>query len=103
MCETGLLPMYGHEGAPAAEGAQHVARLCDPGTEIVNRAYYDRSERVAPAPAATEDRTVKRLNKLAGLLVGNTARRGSADVSKHARKKRARRKKGSSHGSKPCC
>ncbi|WP_420078752.1 SDR family NAD(P)-dependent oxidoreductase [Streptomyces sp. JL4002] len=73
VCETGLLPLYGHEGAPAAEGAQHVVRLCDPATEIVNGAYYDRSERVAPAPAATEDRTVKRLNKLADLLVGHTA------------------------------
>ncbi|WP_405436609.1 SDR family NAD(P)-dependent oxidoreductase [Streptomyces avidinii] len=73
VCATGLLPLYGHEGAPAAEGAQHVVRLCDPAIEIVNGAYYDRSERVAPAPAATEDRTVKRLNKLADLLVGHTA------------------------------
>ncbi|AYV32624.1 SDR family NAD(P)-dependent oxidoreductase [Streptomyces goshikiensis] len=73
VCATDLLPLYGHEGAPAAEGAHHVVRLCDPATEIVNGAYYDRSERVAPAPAATEDRTVKRLNKLAGLLVGHTA------------------------------
>ncbi|MEJ8642058.1 SDR family NAD(P)-dependent oxidoreductase [Streptomyces sp. MS1.HAVA.3] len=73
VCATGLLPLYGHEGAPAAEGAQHVVRLCDPAIEIVNGAYYDRSERVAPAPAATEDRTVKRLNKLAALLVGHTA------------------------------
>ncbi|MFK0043598.1 SDR family NAD(P)-dependent oxidoreductase [Streptomyces sp. NPDC090741] len=73
ICETGLLPLYGHEGAPAAEGAAHVVRLCDPATEIVNGAYYDRGRRVAPAPAATEDRTVKRLNKLADLLVGHTA------------------------------
>ncbi|MFJ8017672.1 SDR family NAD(P)-dependent oxidoreductase [Streptomyces sp. NPDC096339] len=73
ICDTGLLPLYGHEGASAAEGAGHVVRLCDPATEIVNGAYYDRSERVAPAPAATEDRTVKRLNKLADLLVGQTA------------------------------
>ncbi|MET8752660.1 SDR family NAD(P)-dependent oxidoreductase [Streptomyces sp. NPDC004667] len=73
VCETGLLPLYGTEGTPAAEGAGHVVRLCDPATEIVNGAYYDRSERVAPAPAATEDRTVKRLNKLADLLVGHTA------------------------------
>lgn len=73
VCETGLLPLYGHEGAPAAEGARHVVRLCDPDTEIVNGAYYDRSERVAPATAATEERTVKRLNKLADLLVGHTA------------------------------
>lgn len=48
-------------------------RLCDPAIEIVNGAYYDLSERVTPAPAATEDRTVKRLNKLAGLLLGHTA------------------------------
>ncbi|MFE1416847.1 SDR family NAD(P)-dependent oxidoreductase [Streptomyces sp. NPDC058746] len=73
VCDTGLLPLYGYEGAPAAEGARHVVRLCDPATEIVNGAYYDRSERVAPAACATEDRTVKRLSKLADLLVGHTA------------------------------
>ncbi|MCJ0869616.1 SDR family NAD(P)-dependent oxidoreductase [Streptomyces sp. AP-93] len=73
ICETGLLPLYGNEGGSAAEGAAHVVRLCDPATEIVNGAYYDRGERVAPAPAATDDRTVKRLNKLADLLVGHTA------------------------------
>ncbi|MGE7385225.1 SDR family NAD(P)-dependent oxidoreductase [Streptomyces sp. NPDC004126] len=73
ICETGLLPLYAHEGVSAADGAGHVVHLCDPATEIVNGAYYDRSERVAPAPAATEDRTVKRLNKLADLLVGHTA------------------------------
>ncbi|MGW6939016.1 SDR family NAD(P)-dependent oxidoreductase [Streptomyces xanthophaeus] len=73
VCATGLLPLYGNEGESAAEGAQHVVRLCDPATEIVNGAYYDRSERAAPAAAATEDRTIKRLNKLADLLVGHTA------------------------------
>ncbi|MFD0268252.1 SDR family NAD(P)-dependent oxidoreductase [Streptomyces sp. NPDC127106] len=73
VCDTGLLHLYGHEGATPAEGARHVVRLCDPTTEIVNGAYYDRSERVAPATAATEDRTVKRLTKLADVLVGRTA------------------------------
>ncbi|WP_405486583.1 SDR family NAD(P)-dependent oxidoreductase [Streptomyces sp. NBC_00096] len=73
ICETGLRPLYGNEGESAAEGAAHVVRLCDPATEIVNGAYYDRSERVAPAAAATDDRTVKRLNKLADLLVGHTS------------------------------
>ncbi|WP_030842288.1 SDR family NAD(P)-dependent oxidoreductase [Streptomyces sp. NRRL F-4474] len=73
ICDTGLLPLYGNEGAPASEGARHVARLCDPATEIVNGAYYDRSEHATPAAAATDDRTVKRLNKLADLLVGHTA------------------------------
>src|SRR5262249_31488348 len=62
VCDTALLPLYAQEGATPAEGAAHVVRLCDPATEIVNGAYYDRSERVEPAPAATEERTVKRLN-----------------------------------------
>ncbi|KOV68703.1 SDR family NAD(P)-dependent oxidoreductase, partial [Streptomyces sp. MMG1121] len=73
VCDTTLLPLYAHEGTSPAEGAAHVVRLCDPAVEIVNGAYYDRDERVAPAPAATEDRTVRRLNKLADLLVGRTA------------------------------
>ncbi|NGN64053.1 SDR family NAD(P)-dependent oxidoreductase [Streptomyces sp. A7024] len=73
ICETGLLPLYGLKGVTPAEGAAHVVRLCDPATEIVNGAYYDRGERVDPAPAAAEERTVRRLNKLAGLLVGANA------------------------------
>ncbi|NUK74114.1 SDR family NAD(P)-dependent oxidoreductase [Streptomyces lunaelactis] len=70
ICETALLPLYAHRGATAAEGAAHVVRLCDPATEIVNGAYYDRDQRVDPAPLAIEARTIKRLNKLASLLVG---------------------------------
>ncbi|MGW2651951.1 SDR family NAD(P)-dependent oxidoreductase [Streptomyces sp. NPDC001393] len=69
VCDTALLPLYAHVGGPAAEGAAHVVRLCDPAVEVVNGAYYDRDERVEPAPAATEGRTIKRLNKLADLLV----------------------------------
>ncbi|OIJ90195.1 SDR family NAD(P)-dependent oxidoreductase [Streptomyces monashensis] len=72
VCDTALLPLYAHEGTTPAEGAAHVVRLCDPAVEIVNGAYYDRAERVDPAPAAAEDRTVRRLNKLADLLVGRT-------------------------------
>lgn len=71
-CDTALLPLYAEEGASAAQGAAHVARLCDPATVIVNGAYYDRDERVEPAAAATEGRTLKRLNKLADLLVGHS-------------------------------
>jgi hypothetical protein len=67
------MPLYAHEGVTPAEGATHVARLCDPAVEIVNGAYYDRDARIEPALAATEDRTVKRLNKLADLLVGRSA------------------------------
>ncbi|MGW1282540.1 SDR family NAD(P)-dependent oxidoreductase [Streptomyces sp. NPDC002586] len=73
VCDTALLPLYAHQGVSPVEGAAHVARLCDPAVEIVNGAYYDREERVDPAPAATEDRTVRRLTKLADLLVGRTA------------------------------
>ncbi|MET9255062.1 SDR family NAD(P)-dependent oxidoreductase [Streptomyces sp. NPDC003717] len=72
-CDTALLPLYGHTGTSAAEGAAHVVRLCDPATEIVNGAYYDRDERVDPAPAATEERTVRRVTRLADLLVGRAA------------------------------
>ncbi|MFG2330918.1 SDR family NAD(P)-dependent oxidoreductase [Streptomyces sp. NPDC048604] len=73
ICATSLLPLYAHQGVAPAEGAAHVVRLCAPDTEIVNGAYYDRDQRVTPAPAATEPRTVKRLNKLADVLVGHTA------------------------------
>lgn len=73
VCATDLLPLYAQEGLSAVEGAAHVVRLCDPATEIVNGAYYDRAERVEPAPAACEERTVKRLNKLADQLVGRSA------------------------------
>ncbi|MGW2748063.1 SDR family NAD(P)-dependent oxidoreductase [Streptomyces sp. NPDC001450] len=73
VCDTALLPLYAHEGVSPTEGAAHVVRLCAPAVEIVNGAYYDRDERVDPAPAATEDRTIRRLNKLADLLVGRTA------------------------------
>ncbi|MFF0628415.1 SDR family NAD(P)-dependent oxidoreductase [Streptomyces sp. NPDC004296] len=73
VCDTGLLPLYGVEGGTAAQGAAHVVRLCDPAIDVVNGAYYDRDQRVDPAPAATEDRTVKRLGKLADQLVGQHA------------------------------
>jgi NAD(P)-dependent dehydrogenase (short-subunit alcohol dehydrogenase family) len=73
VCDTALLPLYAHEGATPAEGAAYVARLCDPAVEIVNGAYYDRDQRVDPAPAATENRSLQRLNKLASQLTGHTA------------------------------
>jgi NAD(P)-dependent dehydrogenase (short-subunit alcohol dehydrogenase family) len=73
ICTTALLPLYGHQGAPASEGAAHVVRLCDPTVEIINGAYYDRDERVAASPATAEPRTIKRLNKLASQLTGQPA------------------------------
>ncbi|MFI2073572.1 MULTISPECIES: SDR family NAD(P)-dependent oxidoreductase [Streptomyces] len=69
VCDTGLLPLYAHEGDPAAEGAARVVRLCDPATELVPGAYYDRTALSPAAPAAMEDRTVRRLCKLADQLV----------------------------------
>ncbi|MFI1198828.1 SDR family NAD(P)-dependent oxidoreductase [Streptomyces sp. NPDC020883] len=73
VCETDLLPLYGIEGGTATQGAAHVVRLCDPAFDVVNGAYYDRDQRVDPAPAVTEGRTVKRLGKLADQLVGQHA------------------------------
>ncbi|MFD7229806.1 SDR family NAD(P)-dependent oxidoreductase [Streptomyces sp. NPDC059881] len=69
ICATDLLPLYAHDGATPAKGAANIVRLCDPAVEIVNGAYYDRDQRVEPAPGATEERTVKRLTKLADVLV----------------------------------
>lgn len=73
ICDTALLPLYAHQGGAAAEGAAYVVRLCDPAVEITNGAYYDRDETVDPAPGVTEDRTVRRLNRLADQLVGRAA------------------------------
>ncbi|GAA3030759.1 hypothetical protein GCM10020000_04440 [Streptomyces olivoverticillatus] len=69
VCDTGLLPLYAHEGDTALEGAEHVVRLCDPAIELVPGAYYDRTALSPAAPVAMEDRTVRRLCKLADRLV----------------------------------
>lgn len=69
VCETGLLPLYGHAGDTPAEGAERVVRLCDPGLEVVPGAYYDRTALAPTAPVAQEGRTVRRLVKLADRLV----------------------------------
>ncbi|WP_431043108.1 SDR family NAD(P)-dependent oxidoreductase [Streptomyces sp. P1-3] len=73
VCETALLPLYGHEGDSAAEGAARVARLCDPATELEPGAYYDRTALSPAAPVANEPRTVRRLVKLAEELAGQAA------------------------------
>ncbi|WP_424887188.1 SDR family NAD(P)-dependent oxidoreductase [Streptomyces sp. XH2] len=69
VCDTGLLPLYAHEGDSALQGAERVVRLCDPATELVPGAYYDRRALSPAAPVAMEDRTVRRLCKLADRLV----------------------------------
>lgn len=72
ICETGLLPLYAHEGDTAAEGAARVARLCDPATELVPGGYYDRTALSPAAPVAMEERTVRRMCKVAEKLVSTT-------------------------------
>ncbi|AEW98717.1 SDR family NAD(P)-dependent oxidoreductase [Streptantibioticus cattleyicolor] len=73
ICDTALLPLYAHEGDPAADGAAHVVRLCDPATDIRPGTYYDRTAPSPAAPVATDDRTVRRLCKLADRLVARAA------------------------------
>ncbi|MFI9723699.1 SDR family NAD(P)-dependent oxidoreductase [Streptomyces sp. NPDC052396] len=73
VCDTALLPMYAHEGDSPAEGAARVVRLCDPATELEPGAYYDRTALSPVAPVALEERTVRRLCKLAGRLVDQAA------------------------------
>ncbi|MER6366657.1 SDR family NAD(P)-dependent oxidoreductase [Kitasatospora sp. NPDC001527] len=68
-CATALLPLYGRVGAPAAEGAQAVVRLCLPGTALVNGEYYDGGDLAATAAIAQEERSQRRLAKLADQLV----------------------------------
>ncbi|MGW7442749.1 SDR family NAD(P)-dependent oxidoreductase [Kitasatospora sp. NPDC054795] len=72
-CATALLPLYGRTGAPAAEGAAAVVRLCLPETVVANGAYFD-GDAIAPvAQVAQEERSLKRLAKLADQLVGRAA------------------------------
>ncbi|WP_171165741.1 SDR family NAD(P)-dependent oxidoreductase [Streptomyces sp. I05A-00742] len=72
VCDTALLPLYAHEGDSPEAGAERVVRLCDPGTELVPGAYYDRTALSPAAPVAMEDRTVRRLCRLADQLVSTS-------------------------------
>ncbi|MFE6751774.1 SDR family NAD(P)-dependent oxidoreductase [Kitasatospora purpeofusca] len=73
VCDTGLLPLYGRVGAPAAEGAAAVVRLCLPTTEVINGEYYDGGELAPTAAVVQEERSQKRLAKLAEQLVAKAA------------------------------
>ncbi|MFF7587979.1 SDR family NAD(P)-dependent oxidoreductase [Kitasatospora purpeofusca] len=73
LCDTALLPLYGRVGAPAAEGAAAVVRLCLPATELVNGEYYDGGELAPTAAVVQEERSQKRLAKLADQLVAKAA------------------------------
>jgi NAD(P)-dependent dehydrogenase (short-subunit alcohol dehydrogenase family) len=70
-CRTALLPLYGRTGAPAAEGAAAVVRLCLPDFPVTNGAYYDGAELAAAAQVVQEERSVRRLAKLADQLVSH--------------------------------
>ncbi|MDH6121576.1 NAD(P)-dependent dehydrogenase (short-subunit alcohol dehydrogenase family) [Kitasatospora sp. GAS204A] len=69
LCDTALLPLYGRVGAPAAEGAAAVVRLCLPDFRLTPGAYYDGGDIAATAAAAQEERSQRRLAKLTDLLV----------------------------------
>ncbi|GAA3023973.1 hypothetical protein GCM10020229_39120 [Kitasatospora albolonga] len=72
LCDTALMPLYGRGGAPAAEGAKAVVKLCLPDFRLANGEYYDGGD-IAPAAAAVhEDRSQRRIAKLADLLVHHT-------------------------------
>ncbi|AUG81541.1 short-chain dehydrogenase [Kitasatospora sp. MMS16-BH015] len=68
LCDTALLPLYGRVGAPPAEGAQAVVRLCLPQTRLTNGEYYDGGDIAPTALAVHEDRSQRRLGRLAELL-----------------------------------
>ena len=67
---SGLLPLYARSGASAAEGAEVVARLCLPTTQVRDGAYYD-GEAEGPVGALVGDeRAVARLWKATAKAVG---------------------------------
>lgn len=66
--ETGMRPLYGTSGRPAAEVAETVLTLCSPATAVVNGAYYDRLTPTAPGAQVAEKRSVDRLLKLSERL-----------------------------------
>ncbi|WP_457030779.1 SDR family NAD(P)-dependent oxidoreductase [Kitasatospora sp. P5_F3] len=69
LCDTALLPLYGRVGAPAADGAAAVVRLCLPDFRLTNGEYYDGGDIAPTAVAVHEERSLRRLAKLADQLV----------------------------------
>lgn len=67
---SGLLPLYARSGEPVADGAEAVARLCLPATQIENGAYYDGTVKAPVAPLAADERAVARLWKATAKTVG---------------------------------
>ncbi|MBR7827878.1 SDR family NAD(P)-dependent oxidoreductase [Actinospica sp. MGRD01-02] len=67
---SGLLPLYARTGAPAAEGAETVSRLCLPETELTDGAYYDGEVQGPFAGLVADERAVARLWKATAKTVG---------------------------------
>ena len=67
---SGLLPLYSRIGAPIAEGAETVARLCLPTTSVRDGAYYDGAAEAPVAALVNDERAVARLWKATAKVVG---------------------------------
>ena len=67
---SGLLPLYARAGAPTAEGAEAIARLCLPDAPFENGAYYDGHAQAPVASLADDERAVARLWKATAKAVG---------------------------------
>jgi NAD(P)-dependent dehydrogenase (short-subunit alcohol dehydrogenase family) len=68
--DSGLLPLYARAGAPVAEGAEAVARLCLPSTVIRDGAYYEGLVEGPVAAMVGDEKAVARLWKTTAKAVG---------------------------------
>jgi hypothetical protein len=66
--DTAMLPLYGHVGRPASDGAAILVRLCAPATALVNGGYYEQLELAAPAELVGNPRARTRLSRLSAQL-----------------------------------
>jgi NAD(P)-dependent dehydrogenase (short-subunit alcohol dehydrogenase family) len=73
VAETATRPLYGTTGRPAGEVAETIVKLCDPGFQVVNGAYYEGLEVGQPGQQVTEKRSVDRLLKLSEKLTAELA------------------------------
>jgi NAD(P)-dependent dehydrogenase (short-subunit alcohol dehydrogenase family) len=67
---SGLLPLYARTGAPVAEGAESIARLCLPETPVKNGRYYDGEVEAPTASMVSDERAVARLWRATAKTVG---------------------------------
>ncbi|MCX5208158.1 SDR family NAD(P)-dependent oxidoreductase [Kitasatospora sp. NBC_00240] len=69
LCDTALLPLYGRVGAPPADGAAAVVKLCLPDFRLTHGEYYDGGDIARSAQVVHEERSLRRLTRLADQLV----------------------------------